>query len=256
MRLVGAGRAAQAPEGQPEPFDSTLVEVVPADAVAFLTFKGGESFVEQQPELQKNDAYRMGVKELERLLGMRLSTLLKVFEDEVALYVRPGSPLPEFTLLIAAPDEQATLETVRKAISNLTSKLPAQPCHSVNLEAGVRLECVDIDGVEVLTGSFDEKVVVTTGKGAVAKLRSDSPRLEDDEGFKEARDAAGMPDESVGFMWLDLEDGIPMVLGLASASGGSIPAEIRENLEPLGSFLAWADNDGRSGTFTAFLQID
>ena len=65
-----------------------------------------------------------------------------------------------------------------------------------------------------------------------------------------------MPAESVGFMWLDLEDGIPMVLGLASASGESIPAEIRENLEPLGSFLAWADSDGRSGSFTAFLQID
>jgi hypothetical protein len=35
-----------------------------------------------------------------------------------------------------------------------------------------------------------------------------------------------------------------------------MPAEIRENLEPLGSFLAWADRDGRSGSFTAFLQID
>jgi hypothetical protein len=65
-----------------------------------------------------------------------------------------------------------------------------------------------------------------------------------------------MPAESVGFMWLDLEDGIPMVLGLAGAAGGTVPAEIRENLEPLGSFLAWAGSDGRSGSFTAFLEID
>jgi Protein of unknown function (DUF3352) len=256
LRLVGSARAAKAPESQPEPFESKLLEVVPADAVAFLTFKGGEAYEQQLGELEKNEAYRMGVRELERMLGLRLESLLPLFENEVALYVRPGSPLPEFTLLLEAPNEQATLGKVRKAISALTSKLAAQPCHSVPIEAGVTLECVDLEGVEVLSGSFDHKVVVTTGKGAVAKLRSDSPRLSDDEGFKSARDAAGLPDKSSGFLWLDLEDGIPMVLGLASASGGSIPAEIRENLEPLGSFLAWAESDGRSGSFTAFLQID
>jgi Protein of unknown function (DUF3352) len=256
FRLVGTGRAAQEPEGQTEPFESTLLEDVPADAVAFLTFKGGDEYEAQLEELQKNDAYRMGVRELERMLGLRLESLATLFENEVALYVRPGSPLPEFTLLLEAPNEKATLDKVRKAISALTHTLTAQPCHASLLEAGVPLECVDLEGIEVLSGSFDNKVVVTTGKGAVAKLRSDSPRLSEDEGFKSARDAAGLPDESTGFMWLDLEDGIPMVLGLASASGGSIPAEIRENLEPLGSFLAWADSDGRSGSFTAFLQID
>jgi Protein of unknown function (DUF3352) len=256
LRLVGTGRAAQEPKGQSEPFKSTLLEDVPADAVAFLTFKGGDEYEAQLEELQKNDAYRMGIRELERMLGLRLESLLTLFENEVALYVRPGSPLPEFTLLLEAPNEQATLDKVRKAISALTHTLAAQPCHSAPIEAGVKLECVDLEGIEVLSGSFDHKVVVTTGKGAVAKLRGDSPRLSDDEGFKSARDAAGLPDESTGFLWLDLEDGIPMVLGLASASGGSIPAGIRENLEPLGSFLAWADSDGRSGSFTAFLQID
>jgi Protein of unknown function (DUF3352) len=256
FRLVGTGRAAQEPEGQTEPFESTLLEDVPADAVAFLTFKGGDEYEAQLEELQKNDAYRMGVRELERMLGLRLESLATLFENEVALYVRPGSPLPEFTLLLEAPNEKATLDKVRKAIAALTHTLAAQPCHAFPREAGVTLECVDLEGIEVLSGSFDNKVVVTTGKGAVAKLRSDSPRLSEDEGFKSARDAAGLPDESTGFVWLDIEDGIPMVLGLASASGGSIPAEIRENLEPLGSFLAWADRDGRSGSFTAFLQID
>jgi hypothetical protein len=115
---------------------------------------------------------------------------------------------------------------------------------------------VDLGEVELRTAAFDQKVVVTIAQGAIAKLRGDDDRLADDEEFKDARDAGGMPAESVGFMWLDLEDGIPMVLGLAAATGESIPAEIRENLEPLGSFLAWVDRDGRSGSFTAFLQID
>ena len=256
FRLVGSGRAAKAPETQTEPFESRLLDVVPGDAVAFLAFKGGDAYAKQQRELEKNEAYRMGVREFERMLGMPLSSLLKVFKDEVALYVRPGSPIPEVTLLIEAPNEQDTLQRVDTAITTLTKSLTAQPCHAPKQEAGVEVECVGLEEVELRWAAFDQMVMVTIGQGAVAELRSDGDKLADDEGFNDAREAADMPSESVGFMWLDLEDGIPMVLGLATASGGAIPAEIRENLEPLGSFLAWADSDGRSGSFTAFLQID
>ena len=257
LRLVGASRASAEPQQQAEPFESTLVDVVPDDAVAFLTFKGGDEYERQLEELKKNETYRMGVQEFERMLGIPLSSLLELFENEVGLYVRPGSPLPEVTLLIEAPNEQQALARVNKAIQNLTKSVPAQPCHAPTEEAGVKVQCVGFSEFELRTAAFDGKVVVTIGQGAIAKLRDeDGDKLADDEGFKDARDAAGMPAESVGFMWLDLEDGIPLVLGLANATGGSIPAEIRENLEPLGSFLAWADNDGRSGTFTAFLQID
>ena len=118
------------------------------------------------------------------------------------------------------------------------------------------LKCVDLGDVELRTAAFDNKVVITTGQGAISKLRGSSARLGDDDGFKNARDAAGLPTESAGFIWVDLEDGIPMILGLANASGASIPAEIRANLDPLGSFLAWAESDGRTSSFTAFLQID
>jgi Protein of unknown function (DUF3352) len=256
LRLVGTGRAAEAPEGQAEPFESKLLDVVPADAVAFLTFKGGDAYEQQLGELEKNEAYRMGVREFERMLGIPLSSLLKLFENEVALYVRPGSPIPELTLLIEAPNEQEALKRVNAAVTALAKNAQAQPCHAPSEEAGVKVECVDLGEVELRTTAFDEKVVVTIGQGAIAELRSDGDKLADDEGFKDARDAAGMPAESVGFMWLDLEDGIPMILGLAAASDEPIPAEIRENLEPLGSFLAWAESDGRSGSFTAFLQID
>jgi hypothetical protein len=198
----------------------------------------------------------MGVREFEQMLGIPLSSLLELFENEVGLYVRPGSPIPEVTLLIEAPNEQAALARVDAAVTNLTKSVPAQPCHAPTEEAGVKVRCVGFSEFELRTAAFDGKVVVTIGHGAIAKLRDEGDKLADDDGFKDAREAADMPAESVGFMWLDLEDGIPMVLGLANASGGSIPAEIRGNLEPLGSFLAWADSDGRSGSFTAFLQID
>ena len=257
FRLVGTGRAAKAPEeAQYEPFESKLLNAVPEDAVAFLAFKGGDAYAEQQSELEKNEMYRMGLRELERMLGMPLSSLLEIFENEVALYVRPGSPIPEVTLLIEAPNEQEALQKVNTAVRALTKSMPAQPCDAPEMEGGVEVTCVGFPEFELRTAAFDQMVVVTIGQGAIAKLRDDGDKLADDEGFNDAKDAAGMPDESIGFMWLDLEDGLPMILGLATASGESIPAEIRENLEPLGSFLAWAESDGAAGSFTAFLEID
>jgi hypothetical protein len=256
LRLVGATRTEDAPKTRVEPFESKLLGAVPADAVAFLTFRGGDAFEKQLGELKKNGMYKQGLQQFESALGIRLDKLLPLFANEVGLYVRPGSPIPEVTLLIDAPDEQAALKEVNATIQALTKALSAQPCHAPGEEAGIPLTCVDIEGIELRTAAFESKVVITSGQGAIAKLHGSSPRLGDDPGFKKSRDAAGLPDKSAGFMWIDLEDGIPLILGLANASGTSIPADIRANLEPLGSFLAWAESDGRTGTFTAFLQID
>jgi hypothetical protein len=67
-----------------------------------------------------------------------------------------------------------------------------------------------------------------------------------------------LPDETAGFVWLDIEDGLPLVVGLAEASGGSaaIPQEFRRNLEPLRSLVAWSDVDGRTSSAELFLAID
>ncbi len=255
FRLVGVGRVEADPKVQIEPFESKLLGDVPADAVAFLTFRGGD---ELERQLENDRTYRESLRELEGMLGVRLESLLSIFSHEVGLYVRPGSPIPEVTLLVDAPDEQEVVGRVNTALEALTKALPAQPCHVPPQEAGVAVTCVDLGDIQLRTAGFDDKVVLTTGQGAISKLRGDGPRLGDDEGFASARDAAGLPKESAGLMWIDLEDGIPLILGLADASGTSIPAEIRANLEPLGSFLAWAesDDDGRTGSFTAFLQID
>jgi hypothetical protein len=256
VRLVGAGRVEEEPKAPIEPFESKLLGDVPADAVAFLTFRGGEEFEQQMEKLQREGDLGPDLDEFERMLGFRLEGLLDVLSHEVGLYVRPGSPIPEVTVLVDAPDEQEVLMRVNATLRALTKDFPTQPCQAPPEEAGVRVTCIDLGVVQLRTAGFDDKVVVTIGQDAISKLRGDGPRLSDDEGFESARDAAGLPDETVGFMWLDLEDGLPLILGLAEAGGESIPADIRANLEPLGSFLAWGEADGRNGSFTAFLQID
>ncbi len=256
FRLVGAGRVEAEPKAQIEPFESKLLGDVPGDAVAFLTFRGGDAFEQQMEKLEREGSFGQSLGELERMLGFDIDSLLDLFSHEVGLYVRPGSPIPEVTLLVGAPDEQEVLGRVNETIEALTKALPTQPCQVPPEEAGVAVKCINLGVVQLRTAGFDDKVVLTIGADAISKLRDDGPRLGDDDGFRSARDAAGLPTESAGFMWVDLEDGIPLILGLADATGASIPADVRTNLEPLGSFLAWAESDGRSGSFTAFLQID
>ena len=194
------------------------------------------------------------------MFGLKFDAITGLFKNEVALYVRAGTPFPEVTLLLEAPNEQQALTAVDLVVKQLTKDVPAQPCQEPEEQAGVKVNCVDLGQVSIRYAAFDGKVVVTTGAQSIEEIRSGGPRLADDDAFKSARDAAGMPDETAGFVWLDVEDGLPLVVGLAEASGGSaalpFPPAVRRNLEPLRSLVAWADRDGRTSSAELFLAID
>jgi hypothetical protein len=254
MRLVAASRTEVEAAAQAETFESQLLDDAPGDAVAFLAFRGGDALNKQLQQLQGEAMAQGALKEFERMSGLKFDALTGLFKNEVALYVRAGTPYPEVTLLIEAPNEQEALATV----DGLLKQLPlAQPCQEQE-QAGVTAKCIGFSGLTIRYAAFDGKVVVTTGPQSIEEIRSGGPRLADDDAFKSARDAAGMPEETAGFVWLDVEDGLPLVVGLAEASGGSaaIPQELRRNLEPLRSLVAWADRDGRTSTSELFLAID
>lgn len=258
LRFVTASRTEDQSAGQVETFESKLLADVPGDAVAFLAFHGGDALDRQLKQLQGEAMAEEALEEFERMSGLRIDAITGLFKNEVALYVRAGTPFPEVTLLLEAPNEQEALTTVDKVVKQLTANLPAQPCHEPFQQAGVTVNCVSLSGFSIRYAAFDGKVVVTTGAQSIEEIRSGGPRLADDDAFKSARSAAGMPEATGGFVWLDFEDGLPLVFGLADAAGGSgeIPAEIRRNLEPLRSLVAWADRDGRTSSAELFLAID
>ena len=192
------------------------------------------------------------------MFGLQIDEITGLFKNEVALYVRAGTPFPEVTLLLEAPNEQESLSTVDKILKQLIKNGPAQPCGAPEEQAGVTVNCVRFSGFSIRYAAFDGKVVVTTGAQSIEEIRSGGPRLADDDAFKDALEAAGMPDQNAGFFWLDFEDGLPLVLGLAEASGGNgaIPPQVRRNLEPLRSLVGWSDRDGRTSSAELFLAID
>ena len=121
---------------------------------------------------------------------------------------------------------------------------------------GVTMRAADFGEFVVFFGTFDGKLVVTNGEDAVGKLRESGSKLGDSEAFKDAKSAAGAPDETTGFTYLNLEDGIPLVERFAQVGGDPVPPEVRENLEPLKSLFLWGGTEENTETTSVFLQID
>ncbi len=108
LRLVTASRAEGEAANQVETFESKLLADVPGDAVAFLAFRGGDALNKQLQQLQGEAMAQGALEEFERMSGLKFDALTGLFKNEVALYVRPGTPFPEVTLLLEAPNEQAS----------------------------------------------------------------------------------------------------------------------------------------------------
>jgi len=103
-------------------------------------------------------------------------------------------------------------------------------------------------------GSVDGKVLITSGVNGIADF-GEGDHLSDSEDFKQAQDAANMPDSTSGVFYIDLKDALPLLEGFASLAGQSLPSSTTDNLRPLRSFLAWSNVSGDTRTFDAFLEI-
>src|SRR3954451_18351541 len=74
-----------APTGESsDPFASKLISGVPADALAFATFRGSGSG-NPIDTLRSNPMLRQGIQQIEQALGMRLEPILALFEHQTAV---------------------------------------------------------------------------------------------------------------------------------------------------------------------------
>ena len=253
MRLEGSAKGESTDEFGAKPYTSKLVPSIPAGALAVASFKGSGT-VKQWNELRENPFFQQGLREVERELGVSLDEVVGLLQNEIAFYVRRGAPLPEFTLMLEAPNEQRALATVDRLMMRVARLAGAEITSGE--QGGVSVKSLDLQQVVVHYAAFDGMVVVTSGPSGIRDLRGDGDKLADDPVFNEARDAAGMPEQTAGFAYVNLKDGVPLVLGYAAADGGDIPADVRENLEPLRSFVTYGSTEGDVSSFTGFLEIE
>ena len=112
-----------------------------------------------------------------------------------------------------------------------------------------------IVGLAVYHAAFDGKLVITTSREGISDLRADDGRLADDEAFKAATEGAGMPDETTGFLYVDLEQALPILSGLMGFSGQATPDWLDRNLEPLQSLVLYGERDSDVARLVGLLSI-
>jgi hypothetical protein len=242
-----------------EPFDSELVEEVPAGALAFLSFNDLEqqfshfrdALAQIEPELESQ------LGQAEAAIGLSLEEdVAPLFAGEGALYVRGGLPLPEVTLVTLVEDEEDALGTVDNLVEGLQGFAPIGTPEETEI-AGVEAREVDLTPPFALYyAAFDGKLVVTTARDGIAALREGGERLEDDEAFSEALERADVPAETTGLAYVNVGEIAPILFDYAEFAGDEVPPEVRANIEPLGSLVAYGTRDGDTLSFSGFLGVE
>jgi hypothetical protein len=230
-----------------ESFESSLVDKVPADTLLFATFKG----IDKQLGDVEEQAGSSGAL-LEGFLGVKLEDLASLFSGETAVYARPGTPLPEITVVLDDTNAAAKLATLDKLAAKAVAAFEARGPSPTTVD-GASLQELRFGPFAILYGKAGGKIVVTDTRNAVRDLSGGGgSSLADSDAFENAKEAAGMPDSTVGFFYVNLKDSIAEISGLA---GESIPPDVAANLRPLRTVLGYATVDGDVLSATVFLEI-
>jgi Protein of unknown function (DUF3352) len=225
LAVTARGQGADRLFGTGDPYSSELLDKVPADAFAFLSFRG-DGLRRQLEASRGNPLVAKGLRELEREHGIELDQVASLLDGEVAFYARPGLPMPEITLLLATTNEAGT----KAAVERVLRRAPDQP----------RLSVSTLDGI----------VVVSTAPDPLDDLRESGAKLPDADAFEDALEAAEVPDQYTGLAYVDLTKVAALIAAFADSP------EMRRNLEPLRSLVAFGTKEGDEISARAVLEID
>jgi uncharacterized protein DUF3352 len=243
---------------QVDSFEAALDERLPAGALAYVSFGDLRDFWRGFLDSAKQSIpnFEQQRRQFETALGFSLEDdLFPLFKQEgaVALY-RSSSEIPGVTFLLDVEGEE---EKARNVVTRLGAL--------VQLGDQGAMRKLTIEGVEVTQLSFPGEtfsvflgvsegtlIVSTTEAGFREALGAETP-LADDEVFEQAREAAELPDDSIGFLYVNLNVALDFFLDMAPE--GEIDPQVRPNVEPLESALLYGQRDGNRVLLSGFLTI-
>jgi hypothetical protein len=233
-------------------YESKLISGVPADAIAFLSFHGKPGF-DPFAQARKNPAFGEGLRQIEQMLGMSLDHVFALFEHETAFYVRRGPGIPEFSLVLEAPDTQQALTTIDGLANRVAAFTHARV--GTEKEDGLDVKTLTYGPVTLHWAGFDGRVLLTTAPTGISDYRAAGDKLGDSSTFKDALGAAGAPEKNGGVIYVNLADAVQLIQSYAGIANGKLPADVRENLKPLRSLVAYGTSSGDVTKLGAFLAV-
>jgi len=238
------------PGGNGTEYEPKLVERVPADAVAALSFGGTQKLVD---EVERRIPLGDIADEVEKATGVSVGGILDAFSGEGIVYVRPAGTAPEVTLVLSPPDPDKVWQTVDR-LAHTVATQSGTTVRTVS-EDGRDVSLVDAGGATVRYARLDDDtVIVTTGVTGIRDFAGDGDKLGSSDAYKRAADAVGLGDRTGGFLYVDIDGLLPLVDGVGG--GDALSAEDREAIQKLDAFVLQASRGGETTTLTGFLRLN
>jgi hypothetical protein len=241
-------------------FSPELDDALPGDALLYLSFGNLEDFFnsllesadESFPEFQRERT------KIEKALGFTFKgDLFPLFSKEgaIAVYHEEGKRVPNVLFVLRVDEEKATKVIERLAALAELNDMTVEPFEARG-HTGQRFAFPYAAGFFVYAVAADGMALVSNGKAPIERTLGDEDKLTDDAVYKDARRAAEAPDDTVGFVYLNLAGAIPYINELLSFSGSELMSpEARANTKPLESVFLFAAKDGERVTLSGFLTI-
>ncbi len=223
-----------------QPYASSLVDEIPSGAILVADFPVAPGQLESVDRAGPNGP-------LEKLFGADAATLASrldaILGGESALYVRPGLPIPEVTLVTQPSDTAAATRALGDVLQALKQAAGAQA-------GGFNLGNIPV--VHAVTGG---QLVVSTSQQGLADFQSAGPKLSSDPSFKAAQQASNMPDQTTGFLYVNLASALPLLQTIGPFLGLNVPSTLQTDAGALRTLTAYGTRNGDEAAFTLFVQV-
>jgi hypothetical protein len=246
LRVSGIvhGTASKALRGRASGlFTPHLPEHVPGDVVAYYTFRGSDSALQQLDLGAGLPAAGVG------LLTTPIKQIAPLLRGENAIYVRAGKPFPEVTLVAEPGTRVAPTRILDRALARFRSFLPSQP-RAVQI-AGRPGRVLRLGAISVYYVTIAGRLLVSDSRQGIAAFAGSGPKLSADPAFRSGLAAAGVGDQTLGYLFVDGR----RTVDLAARYAGPIPLIVRRNLAPLRSLVLNMTKQPHEARATLFLEI-
>jgi hypothetical protein len=174
--------------------------------------------------------------------GVDVHQLAAALGGQAIVYVRAGLPFPEVTVASKAKDPEQAVRDVGRLIAKVSKAKKPPVTTTVD---GVTLHDLALGAVDIYYGTFDGLFVVSDSTAAISGLRSSGAKLK----------VPGLPDTTNGFLYLDVERGLPAVRAFAKLANQQVPAQVDTYLKPLKTVVAYGTRDGDVQSIFVILQL-
>jgi uncharacterized protein DUF3352 len=244
IRLDGAAKVEPAPKIQA--FKAELPSEFPSGALVYVGFAHLDAALRQLITLvgKGNSAFKQQLSQLEGVSGLSLDKdVISLFKNEAGLGVYASSTaVPTIVYALKIDDAQQ----VAKVLDRLSAlaQLAGTKVSPATVPGVANAKELKVSTYSIFLGTVGGKLVFSNTTAGLTSLGGSGPKLADDAAFKAAKDGASMPDETDGFVYANLKDGLSEAFEYAGRAGTKITDQVKTNTAPLQSLLLYATQDG------------